>query len=208
LNETLEIEGFVLTGGASSRMGTDKSRLVIDGETLAGRAVRNLSAVCCNVSTVGGDRLGDVPCIEDSKELRIPQQKAAIIGVHAALTHSKTEWTAILACDLPFVTPELFGGLISKARSAPPGINVVVPRQPDGRLQPLCGLYRTKPTIPVVETAIRDGELSITKLALKLKLISVDLGELIGLEGANDLLFNINTPDDLNYLRDRNDTAN
>jgi molybdopterin-guanine dinucleotide biosynthesis protein A len=183
-------------------MGKDKSRLVIEGETLADRAVRNLSAVCSYVFTVGGECAGDVPRVEDSQELKIPNQTAAIIGVHAALTHSKTEWTAILACDLPFVTPELFGILISKARSAPEATSVIAPVQPNGRLQPLSALYRTKSCIPMVEGAIGKGELSMTKLLNQLELITVDQDVIGVLENAKDLFLNINTPEDLEHARD------
>ena len=37
-----QMAGVLLTGGASSRMGTDKARLVVNGETLAARAARVL----------------------------------------------------------------------------------------------------------------------------------------------------------------------
>ena len=45
--------GVLLTGGASRRMGTDKARLVVNGETLAARSARVLTAVCDPVVEVG-----------------------------------------------------------------------------------------------------------------------------------------------------------
>ncbi|MBU2977596.1 molybdenum cofactor guanylyltransferase [Alteromonas sp. C1M14] len=45
--------GFVLCGGASSRMGEDKSSLIFDGETLLSRARRTLARECDTVYSVG-----------------------------------------------------------------------------------------------------------------------------------------------------------
>jgi molybdopterin-guanine dinucleotide biosynthesis protein A len=60
-------------------------------------------------------------------------------GLHAAVAYSRSEWALVLACDYPFVTSDLLtllAGFASKECDA------VVPVQPDGRLQPLCALYR------------------------------------------------------------------
>ena len=56
--------GVLLTGGASSRMGTDKARLVVNGETLAAHAARVLSAVCDPVIEVGQGVTG-LPAIQE-----------------------------------------------------------------------------------------------------------------------------------------------
>jgi len=189
-------------------MGQDKSRLVIGGVTLAQRAIRTLSTVCSKVSTVGGDRVENVPRIEDSIGLNEPNQKAAIVGLYAALSNSESEWSAVLACDLPFVTPELFRLLILKARSIPPTTNVIVPVQPDSRLQPLCGLYRTKDCVSLVETAIGEGKLKVGEILDRLGWMSVDQNEISCLEDSKDLFVNINTPDDLKHAREIRNAAN
>ena len=47
------IEGFVLTGGASSRMGSDKALLMLDGEPMAAHLARLLSPYAIRVTLVG-----------------------------------------------------------------------------------------------------------------------------------------------------------
>lgn len=48
-----EIEGFILLGGASSRMGTDKARLNLDGKQLVERIADALSHIATGISVVG-----------------------------------------------------------------------------------------------------------------------------------------------------------
>ena len=47
------IEGFILAGGASSRMGTDKARLRLDGRSFVERIASALTAVSSSVIIVG-----------------------------------------------------------------------------------------------------------------------------------------------------------
>lgn len=53
----MDIDGFVLTGGASSRMGGNKSVLAINGISLAERARHTLSWICDSVLEIGNDGL-------------------------------------------------------------------------------------------------------------------------------------------------------
>ena len=45
--------GFILVGGASSRMGTDKAALLLEGRTFVQRIAEELSAVTDSVTLVG-----------------------------------------------------------------------------------------------------------------------------------------------------------
>ena len=68
--------------------------------------------------------------------------RGSIVGLYSALYHSKADWSAILACDLPFASSELFLYLISQIPTTDDNVGALLLEQPDGRLQPLCGLYR------------------------------------------------------------------
>ncbi len=48
------IEGFILVGGKSRRMGTDKSRLVLNGQSFVERIAQKLLAVTSSIKVVGG----------------------------------------------------------------------------------------------------------------------------------------------------------
>src|SRR3982750_4812946 len=109
----IELDGYVLTGGASTRMGRDKSRLKLAGSRLGERAASALRRGTKSVYAVGSAIEG-YEVIHDVDGKSSPP---AIFGVLTALQHSQAVWTAILACDLPFVSPDLFRLMISTAEN-------------------------------------------------------------------------------------------
>jgi molybdopterin-guanine dinucleotide biosynthesis protein A len=138
----ISVEGYVLAGGLSSRMGRKKANIMLGDTTLAERAVVALSAITGNVAVVGNIEVNEPLVRVVPDEPAKSDSRGAIVGLYSALRNAKTEWTAVLACDLPFVTSELVVRLARMAESLPDAA-CVVPVQPDGRTQPLCGIYRT-----------------------------------------------------------------
>lgn len=95
-----DFEGAVLAGGASRRMGTDKSFLKIDGLTLLQRVAAALyEAGAASVLVVGGDaeRVADLGMahVEDAWPSQGP-----LGGIITALRSASAETVAVLACDL------------------------------------------------------------------------------------------------------------
>src|ERR1043165_9348905 len=127
MNDT---EAFILAGGASSRMGTDKSLLPIEGQTFTDRIAETLLKLTNSVSVVGGKADSSVPDVYP--------HWAALGGLHAALTACNREWAIVVACALPLVTAELFS---FRAEKRVDHEGVVPVREPE-RPQPLAALYR------------------------------------------------------------------
>ena len=186
-------EGFILAGGSSSRMGTDKSKLVLDGQTFVERIKNALSAIASNVRIVGprensaGSPLATVPDVFEAW--------GALGGVHAALSACGADWAAVVACDLPFVSGDLFARLATLRE----GFDAVAPVQEDGWPQPLCALYKVMPCRPMAEKLIHSGERKPITLLQSVRTRWVSFAELADVEGASRFFANLNTPDD--FLR-------
>jgi molybdopterin-guanine dinucleotide biosynthesis protein A len=185
---TDQIEGFILAGGASSRMGTDKSQLLIDSQKFVDRIADRLSSIASSVTVVGSKfqnpklrTVGDV----------YPNW-GALGGLHAALDACKAEWALVVACDLPFVTTELFVRLAQLSENH----DAVVPIQPDGRPQPLCALYRTQPCRGVATDLIRAGKRRPLDLLEAVNTHLIKFSELEQLNQSRRFFVNINTPAD------------
>jgi molybdopterin-guanine dinucleotide biosynthesis protein A len=193
------IEAFILAGGASRRMGSEKSRLVLNGQTFAQRIADALLKVANSVTIVG--RLTDDPRLKSKAD--VYPEWGALGGVHAALSGCVSEWALVVACDLPYVSSDLFMRLAGLRDD----FEAVAPVQPDGRPQPLCALYRVTPCLEKAEKLIQSGERRPVTLLQSLRTRWVAFAEISDLPGAADLFDNMNTPEDYSRARSRGESS-
>lgn len=188
-----EIEGFILVGGKSSRMGTDKARLRLGAQNFSEKIAAALSTISETVRLVGGQQTAGAWAVVAD----VHSEWGALGGLHAALDACHGEWAAVVACDLPFVTGELFVRLARLRED----FDAVVPVQTDGRLQPLCALYRVRACLPLAEELIAAGERRPRRLLEGVRTRTVAPLELADLAGAELFFTNVNTPEDYAYAK-------
>jgi molybdopterin-guanine dinucleotide biosynthesis protein A len=182
-----DTEAFILAGGASSRMGTDKSQLPLEGQTFTERIAETLLKLTASVYVVGRQAESSLPSVAD-----VYPQWGALGGLHAALTACKREWAIVVACDLPFATAELFSFLAEKRVDH----DAVVPIQEDGRPQPLAALYRVDPCRQRATELIEAGHRRPLDLLEAVKTRWISFAEIRNLDQAERFFVNINTPSD------------
>ena len=188
-----DVQGFILVGGASRRMGRDKAELRLGSQTVLERIAGELSAATSSATLVGARRAyAGVPLPNVSD---VHEQWGALGGIHAALSAATTECALIVACDLPFVTRELFARLQSRMDDS---LDAIVPVQLDGRLQPLCALYR-RACLPTIEALISEGEHTPRAFLRAVRTEYLLLRDLSDLPGAENFFLNLNTLEDLEY---------
>jgi molybdopterin-guanine dinucleotide biosynthesis protein A len=181
--------GFVLAGGKSSRMGTDKAFLDFGGETLLARALAVLGKVCDRVAMVGDPaKFSDYGVVVSD----IFPGCGPLGGIHAALVDSSAELNLMLAVDMPFVPAELLAFLFGAAENGE--AMVTVPHVGKG-LQPLCAVYR-RGFSAVAEEALRAGKYKVDSAFSKVELRVVDEAELAVAGFSERNFFNVNTPED------------
>jgi molybdopterin-guanine dinucleotide biosynthesis protein A len=168
-------------------MGTDKSQLLLDNQTFVERLAATLLTVTDTIRLVGGSRNSILPTVAD-----VYPQWGALGGLHAALSACRSEWAIVVACDLPFVTSELFRSLSSWLSDH----DAVVPVQPDGRPQPLAALYRVDPCAQRATELIEAGRRRPLDLLQSVRTRWVDFAEIANLAQAERFFVNINTPED------------
>lgn len=195
--------GFVLAGGKSSRMKTDKAFLKFDGEAFLERAFNALAPNCGEVKIVINKNQDEkfkrhFPALDFVFD-QFPE-RGAPGGIQAALKNSNKDWAIILACDLPLVSAEVIKTLTQIVSNTPENIAAVVPRQFDGRFQPLCAAYRVKMCLPKIEELMQNETFPSMKDFLKLIPVRfVEQRELTDGE-TPDIFFNVNRPADFRLL--------
>ena len=110
-----DVSVFILAGGKSTRMGTDKAFALLDGRTLLARMLDVARSLTPEVAIVGDSAkfAAFAPVVED-----VFPGCGPLGGIHAALRASRTELNVILAVDVPFVSLTLLTYLVSRAQGS------------------------------------------------------------------------------------------
>ena len=188
--------GFVLAGGKSTRMGSDKAFLEFEGRTLLDRALTVMATVCDHVKIVADP----VKFAKYESETVIADTFPGcgpLGGIHAALAQSSFRLNLMLAVDMPFVSCELLSFLFARAEDNAAVVNV--PRINDG-LQPLCAIYR-RDFAAVAEQALRAGKYKIDTLFADVSMNVIEETALISAGFSAQSFFNMNTPQDFSDQR-------
>ncbi len=152
-----EAEAFILVGGHSSRFGSDKALFEIDGRAMVLHVADALRPHLATVTLVGQSTeyqdLG-FPLIPDTVAGAGP-----LGGIVSALQHASAPRCLVVGCDMPLLASAPLALLLKEATSA--DVEAVIPRTPDGRLQPLCAVYAKRAQGPL-SRALRAGERKIT----------------------------------------------
>ena len=187
---------FVLAGGRSSRMGTDKAFLELEGKTLLARALELARTLSPSVAIVGPASLyqGHGRIIED-----IFPGNGPLSGIHAALCSTGNALNLVLGVDLPFVEVDYLKYLVLEASES--GAVVTVPRAA-GRLQPLCTVYH-RHFRDAAQAALEKGENKIDALFAGVTTRIIDEAEMKRFAFDPAMFQNLNTREDFERARAR-----
>jgi molybdenum cofactor guanylyltransferase len=184
-----DLTGFVLAGGKSTRMGSDKAFLQLDGRTLLTRALEVVRSVCEDVHIVGSAKKFSqfAPTVDD-----IFPNQGPLAGIHAALKSSGAELNLVLAVDMPFMNAAFTRYLIAQARE---GAAVATVPHCTGGWQPLCAVYRGD-FADAAEEALRRGENKIDPLFARVPMRIIEEPEILRLGFGVEIFRNLNTPEE------------
>jgi molybdenum cofactor guanylyltransferase len=185
-----DLTAFILAGGNSTRMGTDKAFVMFGGRTLLARALEVCRTITSEVRIIGDRKKFALfaPVVED-----VFSGCGPLAGIQAGLQASQTDWNVFLAVDLPFVSPALLHFLVAQARES--GAIVTVPQAGKG-FQPLCAVYR-RCFAEAAETALRAGRYKIDALFDPALTHPVGEQDLRSAGFSPEVFRNLNTPEEL-----------
>lgn len=178
---------MLLTGGASTRMGTDKASLVVDGVPLAELVARRLLEAGYAVTVCGLKPIEGCAFIPDA---------AVHAGPLAALAPFKprTSFVFVSACDLSCFDARLVAVLRSLIGLCDAAVPTIA-----GRLQPLAALYSER-AFPIASQVYDQGKRSVMAWLDALRVQSVDETTFVTQGIALESLASANTPEELARL--------
>ena len=176
--------GVVLAGGPGSRIGGAKAIVQLRGRPLIAYPLAALQSVLDDVVVVAKSDT-KLPSLAGVTVWVEPQSLAhPLVGLVHAIGLAGGRSVLVCAGDLPFVTPSAVRQLAEADGHGAPAVIAAS----DGRLQPLLGRYE-----PIVAELLGEQDpsgLRLTEAVAGLKPAVVELDD-------PDLVFNVNTPDDL-----------
>jgi len=130
------VAGFVLVGGQSSRMGSDKAMLEDSGLTLLDSMAARVRQAVGNVTVIGpSERYPEWNPVADRRPGCGP-----LGGIETALAMRLAEWNLIVAVDMPLATAGFLSSVVRAAQECDG--DCLVPLSPEGRAEPLCAVWR------------------------------------------------------------------
>jgi molybdopterin-guanine dinucleotide biosynthesis protein A len=169
-------------------MGGEKAVVTLAGRPLIAYPLAAMSAVVRDLTIVAkvdtvlpaAGELGAVRVVREPSEPRHP-----LVGIVHALRAAAGRPVLVCAADLPFLTADVLREL---AQADPCGAPAVIAAGAGGALQPLLGCYRPE-AAPLLEPAAREA---VAPVRAAVAAIAPRR-----LEVPADVLFNVNSPEDL-----------
>jgi molybdenum cofactor guanylyltransferase len=182
---------IILSGGKSSRMGTNKALLKINEKTNIERIADTLKPLFDDIILVTNNP-------ESYEFLGLKMVKdhypgmGPLAGVHAGLNHSNYDVNVIVACDMPFVSGELAQTLIQLCSHYDAVVPVI-----NGIQHPLFAVFK-KEIAGEVAGSIEEGNLRMKHLLNRLQVLYVTEKELQSYSHFNleKVFFNMNHPNE------------
>jgi len=195
----LEKSAVVLAGGFSKRFGQDKGLLKLAGKPLILHILDKVSTVVDEVLVVVSSKSQEkaytcflkqkAKIVIDKYETQNP-----LVGALTGFERAQGKYSLLLPCDTPFVSSQIASFLLELCVNK----DAVIPRWPNGHIEPLQAVYYTKSALNVANKAVEDKKQNMHSMIASLKKVRyVSTLVLKQIDPKLTTFFNINTPKDL-----------
>ena len=182
---------IILSGGKSSRMGTNKALLKFHEKTNIERIKDELKHVFDDIILVTNDpetyQFLNIKTVTDQYP-----DSGPLAGIHAGLEASDYEENFVVACDMPFVSAELAESLVKALKHHDAVVPVI-----EGRQHPLFAAYQ-KRAAREAKSCIEEDTLRMKHLLDRLNVRYLEEEDLmLYCEGSLErVFFNMNHPEE------------
>lgn len=144
----------IQAGGESRRIGSDKALLPFMGQPLIMHPLNRLARLADEVLVTSNQpehyRFLGLSPIPD-----LLPGFGALGGLYTALSSASYPYVAVVACDMPFASPELLAFELLTLREV--GADAVIPRTGAGS-EPFHAIYKRETCLPHIQAALESGK--------------------------------------------------
>ncbi|KON34005.1 MAG: hypothetical protein AC479_02395 [miscellaneous Crenarchaeota group-6 archaeon AD8-1] len=196
----MKITAIILSGGFSSRFGTDKGLLKIANRSLIMYVTEIASLITDEIFIVTNSNRKIELYSKEVKNLKIKyfldlyNDIGPLAGIYTGLINSKKEYSLIIPFDTPFLSKKILFLLIKLCEDK----NAIIPRWPNGHIEPLHAVYKTKIAFTAAKDAIANKEKKVSAMIQRIDDVCyISTNSLRKYDPTLQTFLNINTPLDL-----------
>lgn len=183
------ISAYIVAGGKSSRMGSDKGMLFLNDTVFIEHIVKALQeADIQNISIVSANK--DYDFLNCNRIEDIYPNRGPVGGIFTVLSHAKTEQNIILSVDIPLITADVITWLISNINYK----KLITQVKVGDKTSPLIAVYNRK-AVNVFEEHIKREELKLRMVVEAIPNQTIEVPK-----KWHSLLQNINTKEEYQNL--------
>jgi molybdenum cofactor guanylyltransferase len=185
----MQAGAIILAGGKSSRMGKNKALLPIEGVSNIERIKNSLTEIFDDILIVANDvdayQFLNLPVVSDKVK-----DKGPLAGIQAGLLAAKHETNLFIACDMPFISPQIAKQLLKYSEGYDAAVPVI-----DGKQHPLFAVYK-KCVLPTIDNCLQTNQLRIKHLIERVNVKLINEEHLLNkeIDKLEQVFYNMNHP--------------
>ena len=187
----------IQAGGESRRMGQDKALLPFLGQPLIERILERIRGLADEIlvttNNPGAFQFLGVPLYPD-----LVLDRGALGGLYTALRAASHPVVGIVACDMPFLNPDLLA--FEREKLMETKADIVIPETSSG-LEPFHAVYRRSTCLEPVKSALDAGKWRVDAWFYQIKLLALTSEEMRLYDPHLVSFWNVNTPEDLSLAQ-------
>jgi molybdopterin-guanine dinucleotide biosynthesis protein A len=191
------VSAILLAGGKSSRLGTDKAKVKLNGESvMIGAIAEKLLEVSDDIVVSSNGRRYDDITVPVRWVADVKPGAGSLMGLYSGLLAVKHDYAIAVACDMPFINIELLKYMMSLPRD----YDALLPRIGD-KTEQLHSIY-SKSCLPEMERFLESGRLKITAFLDEIDVKFVPEDIINKYDPQHLAFFNVNTAEQLKEAQD------
>ncbi|SMC83581.1 molybdenum cofactor guanylyltransferase [Sporomusa malonica] len=185
------ITPFILSGGKSRRMGTNKSFVRLGGRPLIEIVKEKVIEIFDKTPIIITNHFADYEYLGCDMVADIVKDKGPLGGIHAGLVSSPTPYIFVFACDMPFIEKAFVHYMLNRLGQE----DILIPHNGES-VEPLHAIY-SKQCLGAIKAHLHEDRRCVQSFFQDVNIAYVNQNEMHRLNLLDCYFLNVNTVEDL-----------